>query len=427
METEGLDFASRAGVAGRALRASSSSARPRIRAAAARRERDASGCSRCSSAPRPTTCACCGSRARRRGAREYLLGRGLEEGALRRVPRRLLAVARGTRVLTRRGGRATANEELLAAGLAVRGARGPGLSTASAAGSCSRSPTSAGACCGFGARAMRAGERPKYLNTREGEVFHKGRQLYGADLARAAAAQGGRGRARRGLHRRDRAAPGRRRQRGRRDGHGADRPSRSTQLQRLAPMVLLCQDADAAGQEARGTGRATRAAGPRLELPRRPAAAGRRSGRRRGAGGRRRARCARCSTAAVPFARFEVERIARAADTTTTRRSREVGAVHRAAARRASCATSSSSLASEPARASAPDLVESARCATARPQAVAPDAGGAAAHRRTERARRSTAASRPSAPSSRSASRCRSAGRSQPRGGRPRRPLHRAR
>ena len=42
---------------------------------------------------------------------------------------------------------------------------------------------------GFGARAMSAEQQPKYLNTSEGEIFHKGRIVYGADLARAAAAQ----------------------------------------------------------------------------------------------------------------------------------------------------------------------------------------------------------------------------------------------
>ena len=45
---------------------------------------------------------------------------------------------------------------------------------------------------GFGARAMRDDQGAKYLNTSESELFHKGRQLFGIDLARAAAAKAGR-------------------------------------------------------------------------------------------------------------------------------------------------------------------------------------------------------------------------------------------
>ena len=45
---------------------------------------------------------------------------------------------------------------------------------------------------GFGARAMREEQRPKYLNTSENELYHKGRQLFGIDRARAAAAKAGR-------------------------------------------------------------------------------------------------------------------------------------------------------------------------------------------------------------------------------------------
>lgn len=42
---------------------------------------------------------------------------------------------------------------------------------------------------GFGARAMEGGRPPKYLNTSESPLFHKGRQVYGAHLARASAAK----------------------------------------------------------------------------------------------------------------------------------------------------------------------------------------------------------------------------------------------
>jgi DNA primase len=44
---------------------------------------------------------------------------------------------------------------------------------------------------GFGARALRENQQPKYLNTADGEVYHKGRQLFGADRARAESARRG--------------------------------------------------------------------------------------------------------------------------------------------------------------------------------------------------------------------------------------------
>ena len=47
---------------------------------------------------------------------------------------------------------------------------------------------------GFGARAMGADQRPKYLNTSDSDVYHKGRHLYGADIARTPGGQGRRGR-----------------------------------------------------------------------------------------------------------------------------------------------------------------------------------------------------------------------------------------
>lgn len=45
---------------------------------------------------------------------------------------------------------------------------------------------------GFGARAMRDGDRPKYLNSADGPVYQKGRQLFGANHARGVAAKRGR-------------------------------------------------------------------------------------------------------------------------------------------------------------------------------------------------------------------------------------------
>src|SRR6185312_16200161 len=44
---------------------------------------------------------------------------------------------------------------------------------------------------GFGARALGDDRGAKYINTAENELFHKGRLLYAADLARAHAARAG--------------------------------------------------------------------------------------------------------------------------------------------------------------------------------------------------------------------------------------------
>ena len=44
---------------------------------------------------------------------------------------------------------------------------------------------------GFGARAMRDNQQPKYVNSPEGPVYRKGRSLFGLDLARAHATKAG--------------------------------------------------------------------------------------------------------------------------------------------------------------------------------------------------------------------------------------------
>ncbi|MBK8294546.1 MAG: DNA primase [Solirubrobacterales bacterium] len=49
-----------------------------------------------------------------------------------------------------------------------------------------------GRAVGFGARAMRAEQKPKYLNSAENEVFHKSEILYGIDRARGPMAKAGR-------------------------------------------------------------------------------------------------------------------------------------------------------------------------------------------------------------------------------------------
>ncbi len=102
---------------------------------------------------------------------------------------------------------------------------------------------------GFGARALREEQKPKYLNTSDNDVYHKGRHLYGADLARAHAARAGRTILCEGYT--DVIAM-----------HQAGWPNtvglmgtaltaeQVGELARMAPTVLLALDADTAGQEA---------------------------------------------------------------------------------------------------------------------------------------------------------------------------------
>jgi DNA primase len=120
------------------------------------------------------------------GAREYLAGRGLKEDALRAY-RVGWAPDTWDRVLSGSRSAGYSDEELLAAGLVQQSRRGlidrfRGRITFPLA-------DERGRVLGFGARAMKHDQQPKYLNTSDGEVFHKGRIVYGADLARAAAAR----------------------------------------------------------------------------------------------------------------------------------------------------------------------------------------------------------------------------------------------
>ena len=102
---------------------------------------------------------------------------------------------------------------------------------------------------GFGARAMGEEQRPKYLNTSDNDVYHKGLHLYGADLARAHATRAGQVILCEGytdtiaLH-----------QAGMRNAVGlmgtALTGEQVGELARMAQTVLLALDADSAGQEA---------------------------------------------------------------------------------------------------------------------------------------------------------------------------------
>ena len=312
METEGLDFGAGAGVAGRAL-PRDAGARDRGPARRGEARSGASGCSRCWSGPPPTTCACCGSRRRRRTRASTWPRAGWRRArcaptasASRRTP--------GIACCSARARAGYSDDELLAAGLASARARRHGSSTASAGASRSRWPTSAGRVLGFGARAMKPDDKPKYLNTSDERALPQG--------------------------------PDRLRR-----GHGARRggarPGRVVLVEGYTDVIALHQAGvpeavaqmgtaltDAAGRRDRPPG----AEGAVLPGPgpRRPGVGARRASRRcaahnkgrstrggrvpdrapaagpgpggRGPGRRRARRCARLLETAMPIERFEVER-----------------------------------------------------------------------------------------------------------------------
>jgi DNA primase len=121
------------------------------------------------------------------GAREYLADRGLHEEVLRDF-RVGYAPSAWDRVLVAAQRDGASPEELVAAGLAQRG-RGGGLYDRFRARIMFPLADARGRVLGFGARALHDGQQPKYLNTSENEVYHKGRQLFGIDRARPQAAR----------------------------------------------------------------------------------------------------------------------------------------------------------------------------------------------------------------------------------------------
>ena len=183
-----------------------------------------------------------------RHAREYLEGRGLGEEILREFHVGYSPSA-WDRVLlaSRRGG--FSEQELYTTGLAQR-SRENGRPYDRFRGRIMFPLTDVrGRVLGFGARAMRDEQKPKYLNTSDNDVYHKGLHLYGADLARAHAARAGQAILCEGytdviaLH-----------QAGLRNTVGSMGTALTAEqvgeLARMAQTVLLALDADSAGQEA---------------------------------------------------------------------------------------------------------------------------------------------------------------------------------
>ncbi len=124
-------------------------------------------------------------------AREYLAARGLSEEVLKTF-RVGYAPSAWDRMLLGSRQAGFREEELLATGLAQR-SKPPRDSIYDRFRERIMFPlaNARGKVVGFGARAMRENQPPKYLNTSEGEVFHKGSQLFGIDRARKHAARAG--------------------------------------------------------------------------------------------------------------------------------------------------------------------------------------------------------------------------------------------
>src|SRR3954470_5108469 len=180
-------------------------------------------------------------------AREYLAGRGLEEEVLRTF-RVGYSPSAWDRVLLAAQRDGFSREELLAAGLAQQNRNGQVYDRFR---SRIMFPLSdaRGRVLGFGARMLGEGGGPKYLNTSENAIYHKGRQLFGIHQARAAAASAGRIVAVEGytdvlaLH-----------QAGVKEAVAimgtALTQEQLQELRRAAPTAYFALDADSAGQEA---------------------------------------------------------------------------------------------------------------------------------------------------------------------------------
>lgn len=196
-------------------------------------------------------------------AREYLAGRDLSQETLRKF-RVGFSPSEWNRVLSGSLQAGFSEQELYAAGLCQRSRDRGGSYDRFRERIMFPLGDQRGRVLGFGARALRADQQPKYLNTSEGEVYHKGRQLFGMHLARPAAAKANSVILAEGytdvlaLH-----------QAGFEQAVGlmgtALTEHQITELVRMAPLVHLMLDADSAGQEAMLRAAAL-AAGRQLEL-----------------------------------------------------------------------------------------------------------------------------------------------------------------
>jgi DNA primase len=117
-----------------------------------------------------------------RAAREYLTSRGLSDEVLAEFRVGYSPSAWDRMILgARQSG--FSEEELMGAGLAQRGRNG-GIYDRFRGRIMFPLADARGRVLGFGARQMGEGRGPKYLNTSENDLYHKGRQLFGIDVAR---------------------------------------------------------------------------------------------------------------------------------------------------------------------------------------------------------------------------------------------------
>jgi DNA primase len=253
------------------------------------------------------------------GARSYLAERGLEEAALREF-RVGFSPGAYDRVLNASAAAGYSADELLSCGLAQERRDGRGLIDRFRGRIMFPLCDERGRVLGFGARALRPDDRPKYLNSSDNAVFHKNEVLYGLDLARAAAARAGRVVLVEGYT--DAVAL---RQAGVAEVVGSMGTALTERqvaaLARVAPTALFCQDPDAAGQEAvsrsvaalRDVNRARAGRGVEFRIVRLPPGSDPADVVQRDGADAMRALLER----AVPIARFEVERALERGDTGT--------------------------------------------------------------------------------------------------------------
>jgi DNA primase len=240
-------------------------------------------------------------------AREYLESRGLLEATAREF-RVGYSPADWDRVTAASLKAGFTEDELLAAGVSQRTQGRSGIIDRFRGRLMFPWTDTRGRILGFGARALAADDQPKYLNSSDGEVFHKGQQVYGTYLARVPAAKVGSVVLVEGytdvlaMH-----------QAGLRHVVGqqgtALTEGQAEEIAKLAPTVLMCLDGDEAGQKATARG-----ASVLRRLPRNPpevrvvplpagtdpadVAAGEEGAREMGA----------LLDAAAPFARWQIER-----------------------------------------------------------------------------------------------------------------------